>query len=399
MKTLAKIYEINCMMKAMIGLAMICSFNVIQAQEANETLTRPFQVSFVSPLGTNGLQSGQVINNVSLNIIAGYSAGVNGFELGSVTNIVNGNVAHGQIAGVANLVKGTTKGVQIAGVTNLNKSEVTGVQVAGIANVVSDDANAFQLAGVTNYTVGNASKGQIAGAVNVTNGAVGITQIAGAANIATKTVKGVQIAGFANYGHEAVQGVQIGVFNYARNLKGVQVGVINVADTVEKGIPIGVLTVVRNGYRAVELSSNETIHGLVSFKTGTDRFYNIFSAGAIIGNDNAWSVGYGIGTMLPISSKMDIAIEAQAFHINEQEEWTEGLNMLNRLNLNVSYQFFKRFSAFGGISGNVAVSDITDTEGNIVGSKHIPWYSYNEVHNGVNVKMYTGFNAGLRMTF
>ena len=49
--------------------------------------TRPFQVSLVPGLGSHGKMSGQVVNNFSLNVFGGYTAGTNGSELGGLFNI------------------------------------------------------------------------------------------------------------------------------------------------------------------------------------------------------------------------------------------------------------------------------------------------------------------------
>lgn len=343
---------------------MLFPFIGITAQDS-KTITRPAQITLISPLGTNGLQSPHVTNVISLNLFAGVAGGVKGVEVGGFANAINGDVKGVQIAGFFNGVKGKTTGAQITGFINLNKGITNGSQIAGFTNIVTSDVNAVQVSGFT--------------------------------NIATKNVKGAQIAGFMNFSKEEVDGLQLGVFNYAKNVKGAQIGVFNYAENIEKGVAIGVLSIVKNGYKAIELKSTETIHGIVSFKTGTNKFFNILSVGGNFDGSNSWSVGYGIGTLMHFTKRMDISFEAHSFHINEDESWTRELNMLNKLSATLSYNISDRYSVFGGASWNVAVSQLKDSEGNVVGSSHIPWFSYNETHNGVNVKQYAGFNFGLRM--
>ncbi|MBI9069860.1 MAG: hypothetical protein JEZ09_21385 [Salinivirgaceae bacterium] len=73
-----------------------------------------------------------------------------------------------------------------------------------------------------------------------------------------------------------MEGFQASVFlNVTNKLKGVQLGVFNYVDSLESGLAIGFLSVVRNGYRAVEVSTNESFYANATFKTGTRQFYNI----------------------------------------------------------------------------------------------------------------------------
>jgi len=45
------------------------------------------QRSFVPGLSTNGRLSGEIVNNLSFNVLAGYTGGTRGFELGGLLNI------------------------------------------------------------------------------------------------------------------------------------------------------------------------------------------------------------------------------------------------------------------------------------------------------------------------
>jgi hypothetical protein len=92
------------------------------------------QVSLFPFLGTNGGMSGQVMNKFSLNLIGGYTAGLNGFELGTVFNIDKRDVRSIQVAGLLNVVGGKMSGVQIAGYENICKDTVRGLQISGVFN-------------------------------------------------------------------------------------------------------------------------------------------------------------------------------------------------------------------------------------------------------------------------
>jgi hypothetical protein len=75
-----------------------------------------------------------------------------------------------------------------------------------------------------------------------------------------------------------------------------QIGLINIAKKV-KGVPISFLTLVKNGYKRIELTNSDVFIVNSTFKTGTDRFYNIISIGTISQeNTGLWSLGYGLGT-------------------------------------------------------------------------------------------------------
>jgi hypothetical protein len=82
--------------------------------------TRPFQISVVPGLSTHGQLSSQVVNNFSLNIFGGYTAGTNGFEIGGLFNIDKKEVKYFQAAGLFNSVGGEVKGFQAAGINNFS---------------------------------------------------------------------------------------------------------------------------------------------------------------------------------------------------------------------------------------------------------------------------------------
>jgi len=177
---------------------------------------RKLQVSLVPFIGTNRKLSGSVDNSISLNILAGYSGGVNGFEIGGLVNLTRRNVHGSQIAGVANLVGGDTNPFQLVGMFNLNGGSVTGTQIAGMSNVVLDTLNGVQLAGFNNTLHGYMNGVQLSGFNNVTTQNVDGIQLTGFANVAIKDVKLGQIGGFANYCDNVDGGQMAGFANVAK---------------------------------------------------------------------------------------------------------------------------------------------------------------------------------------
>lgn len=87
-----------------------------------------------------------------------------------------------------------------------------------------------------------------------------------------------------------------------------------------------------------------------------------------------------------------------ATHINEGESWTDVLNLVNRLKWNIGYRIHQYVELYGGVSFNVALSQLRDEEGRVSGSALIPSYTfYEETVRKTNVKIYPGFNLGIRI--
>ena len=401
-----------------------------QEQEETKEKTRAFQLSFITPLGTNGLNSWNVTNRVSFNILTGYAAGVNGVEfsgLGSLLktnmrgaqfsglgNIVLGETKGGQFSGLFNINVGKTKAWQFAGLTNIVTKETSGVQCSGLTNIVADtftgaqisgfgnvitkNAKGIQIAGFGNYAKGNKIS-QISGFMNISVGDTKGVQVTGFVNTDVGKMKGTQIAGFTNINTKRIKGLQLaGFFNYAKRLKGVQIAPFNYVDSLEKGVPIGFLSFVRNGYMTFEVSVTETMYGVVSFKTGVRQFYNILSVGVGYRQDKILlGYGYGLGGMITLAPKWDLAIEGLCYQMNEGEWFTNRLNLLNKLNVTASWKIKKHLNVFAGISWNVTVSDITDEYGAKVTPIIAPWSVYDKTNGTTNVKMYPGFTFGIRL--
>lgn len=366
----------------------------IHSVEADDNIdTRPAQITFFYPLGTNGMDAANIINNFSVNMLWGISAGVQGAEFGGLLNYTNGPVRGAQFAGLSNIGISQLKGAQFAGLLNTSSSEINGVQAAGFMNMAGKHSD-------LNDQETNLSQGaQFAGFLNINTNKLNGIQTAGFMNIQSDSIHGMQVAGFMNMSTSNVQGVQLaGFLNMAKNVKGVQIGVINISDSIESGIPIGLINIVRNGYRVTEVETNNNFYTSASYKMGVKRFYSIFSIGfKSQNNKQIWAPGFGVGTYFDLGSGAGLNIDAITYHVNEDDWWTNKLNELNTLKLNGSYQLFDHLSIYGGVSVNVLVSQIKDNEGNPGGGLiKTPNAFYDEIHKNTHVAIFPGWNVGLR---
>jgi len=269
----------NRVEKTWLGRFFLSSRSIVQSLNlADFFANKPVQMSLTPGLGTHGRMSGQVVNKLSLNIVGGYTAGMNGVELAGVFNIDKNAVQYVQAAGVVNVVGGKVQGVQLAGIYNHDLDSVVGVQAAGVSNVVKGAVTGVQLAGV----------------VNVGQGEVTGVQAAGAVNVSKKEVRGVQLSALVNY---------------TRRLKGVQIGLINIADS-SSGVMIGLVNIVKNGVHEFTLSSNEMVPLNLSYKMGRREMYSIVQVGFDpANNEKVYAYGVGIGTEAKLSSRLALNTE------------------------------------------------------------------------------------------
>lgn len=297
-----------------------------------------FQLTLVSPLGMNGLHGGSTVNTVSLNLLAGYAAGVQAVELG--------------------------------GLLNVDRGAVRGLQAAGLANVVGGPAHGAQLAGLANVTVGSVQGAQVAGLANLTPGKVTGTQVAG-------------------------------LLNVARTVQGLQLAPVNIADSVD-GAAIGILSLVRHGYHRGEAWTSDALTANVAYKMGASpQFYNIVAVGAQpLGDTFRWGFGYGFGTETSLGNRLTLSVDALAFQVNESKGWTKQLNLLNQLRPLFGWRLTPagRTTLLVGPTLNVMVSTYRTSEnagyGSRLGGRHLELF--NETHGRTNTRAWLGLNAGVR---
>ena len=182
-------------------------------------------------------------------------------------------------------------------------------------NVVREPFS-FPLIGFVNIMAGS-HNGLQAGFVNVNTGDFGGLQL-GFVNTALGNLQGSQV-GFVNIAGGSFQGAQIGFVNTAVGgkgpqvgfvnvspgpLTGVQIGFVNFVDSIEGGIPVGFISIVRNGgFKAVEYAMSD-FHLLgIGLKLGVESFYGIIYVGYDPTGDDFrrdFVTGFGFGSLIPL---------------------------------------------------------------------------------------------------
>ena len=360
----------------------------IYASHLNTEKIMPVQLSFLPKVGTNSFVKGLRVNNVSLNMLAGYSKGLKGAEFGGIANIIQKEARGMQAAGVANIVLGDVHGVQFSGVYTNDFSNVSGFQVSGVYNTLQGNIRGGQISGVFNMAykningtqtggVLNISKeklvgAQISGVLNMNYDEVSGAQIAGLANISEDTVRGLQMAGAynesvstnglqlsgtINQNKADLKGVQIAaLMNKTKTLHGLQFGLVNVADTIHSGFQVGLINIVKHGNYSLEFLYTETFPVEVNLKTGNPRFYSIINV--VAGNEKI-GFGYGFGRNFPIKNKFSISTDIISTSINNSRKFDfEGTKLSMRLSLN--YEVINHIKLTGGVSGNYFIPGNTD---------------------------------------
>ena len=296
--------------------------------------------------GAGGLQIAGLVN------AAGES--FTGIQLAGLVNASGERVTALQLAGLGNAAGGRATGLQVAGLFNAAGDDVRGVQVAGLFNAAGEgvrglqasllfnaagdhvrglqasllfnaagdhvrglqasllfnaaggDGRAVQVAGLFNAIGGPATAGQIAGLFNAAGELRGFQLSAGmnavgrgeglqaalAFNRARHDMTGVQLAA-VNIG-DHVAGAQVGLVNIARTVRGAQIGLVNVADRVDA--PIGAVSWVRSGERALEVWSGEALALSAGVRLGTERVYSLvgLASGPLV-DGNPWGPLAGAG--------------------------------------------------------------------------------------------------------
>lgn len=332
------------------------------------------QGSFFPFVGTNGKESGRTVNDFSFNLVGGYSAGTKMLELGGIFNINLGDVSYWQLAGLMNFNEGRMRGFQAAGLFNTNRKGVKGFQVAGIANVNNGQSN-------------RSNGAQVAGIINIRTGQFRGAQFAGVMNISKRRMRGIQVAPFVNY---------------ASNLKGMQIGFINIADTL-RGVPIGFISYVKRGYHKLEISADEIFYTNIAFRTGTHKFYNIFTFGVKPESDpndedrsTEWTFGYGFGMAPYIFDWLYLNIDLTSNQLNKGE-FTKAINLLNKLYVGLEVQPFDRIGfAFGVTLNGYLTKNSYDGYYDIFTNYRPEIIKDHQYNNNTRLQMWWGLKGAIR---
>lgn len=362
---------------------------------------KPFQFSFVYPLGTDFINSQENTYDISFNLIGGVTGRVEGVELGSVFNI-NKYCAHGvQFAGAFNLTgydftaEEESNAVQFAGAFNLLSSgsatqfaggaNFTGkgfFQAAGGANIGKEEVNA-QLAGGLN--VAQKSLFQAVGGANIANEAN--CQLAGGVNLAKNTK--AQIAGGINIADKS--SFQLATVNITEK-GGFQLGVVNVRDTVD-GVSIGLLNIVkRGGLCDFGVEGGEFIHTALTFRSGTYGFYSIISAGWNF-SEEFWSAGFGFGHGFRFTNWLGLNLELMHHQLYEIHWNADTYNGLVQIRPMLDFRIARHFKVFAGPTANLLIQHRRNGNSFL----NTPYKSfYNTQIDDTKLDAWIGFTAGVR---
>ncbi len=347
-----------------------------------DTLHRTLQLSFLPFFGTNGLLSGNTVNDYSLNILGGYSLGVRKMEAAGLFNVNRGNAGKLQMAGLINANAGSMNGVQLAGNINVNRRSVRGVEVAGLMNVNIDSSSSVLIAGLVNVSIGK-QRG---------------VQIAGLSNHQYKPMKGIQLAGLYNIAFTRIEGTQVsGLLNVANKISGAQIGFINIADSC-RGPQIGFLSIARKGYHTLELYADEIYYTNAAVRTGTRAFYNIFSVGIQPNTLTSlcWQYGYGVGTATRLSRSSWLNFDLSAHQMMMQSEANE-LNLINRFIISYEHRITQGLAVSIGPSASLYVSSSKSEVDNSAVQNRLPRSIYEpDVFSNVYSRFWIGWKASLR---
>ncbi|HRM90038.1 MAG TPA: hypothetical protein PLK68_06205, partial [Thomasclavelia ramosa] len=160
-------------------------------------------------------------------------------------------------------------------------------------------------------------------------------------------------------------------------------------------LPIGIFNVVKNGYYAFEVSTNELFITSLSYKMGKEEFHSIFRTG--IGeykNKSVFSTGFGFGSIVTIKGNHKLNMELICDALHYDWKWGDNkLNLLNQFNLNYQYQVTKHFAIKAGPSFKTFVSNQKEN-GEFVDVIRMPHTMFEHYGEKYKVAGWMGFNIG-----
>jgi hypothetical protein len=308
-----------------------------------------FGGDFAPGVGTSSSPAGRAAaRRLSINFVGGYSAGVRGFELSLGFNIDGRGACGFQGAVGFNLARGEVHGVQLA-LVNLALGSVRGTQL-GILNFTRRRAM-FQL-GVANLALAGA--GVQLGVANFARGGAGSEL--GVVNVALAETA-AQL-GIANLAWGKLRRTQVGVFNIAKDDVPVQVGVVNVSRRAR--VPIGVLSIVREGRTTLDAWATENGTLLAGVSHGGEIMHNIYGAGARVGSKGPRAVfTLGLGGRLFDDRLFTLDFDVLYELVSRTDDFTTD-TMLGRARLSGAITIYDRLALI--VAAGYAVMETDDPD-------------------------------------
>ena len=411
---------------------LICSFllvfsnmDVVAADQSTPNTEKqytylPLAFSIVPPMSSVEYEPNKV-PHLSFNLLAGYYAKLDGFELGGLANLETEEVHGVQFAGLTNVVGGNVTGFQGAAGLNLARTDLKGLQVTLGANIVGGHVKGFQAAYGFNLAGSNLDGIQVSRTANIADGYVEGVQASYGFNIARGDLKGLQVARSANitggsirgfqgafglnlgndiYGLQLsalniargrVGGTQIGVVNIARKMTGFQVGIVNVSGS-NTGNSIGLFSFAKSKPLHPRFWASDTENGNIGLRFGNRSSYNLLIVSAQQNSDPMrWSYGIGVGGHTPLNGRLFMNIDGIIRHVH-YGVWDKDnqFNFLTKLRIAVGWEQYQRLSAFGGIALNGFVSKTSEASDFAHGLDYLTEWG------DVKIRLWPGVFAGVQ---
>lgn len=347
----------------------------------------PFSLSLLPGLSTSGMHTSNVVNTVSIGLIATHAKRVEALAMSLGGNWVEAGMTGAQLAVGANVSRGPVTGGQFAVGGNVAGGDFLGVQSGVGVNVVRGAMEGAQLSVGLNTVAGTVNGAQLGVGANVATGAVRGAQLAVGLNVAGSPMRGLQMAAGANIASEmsgvqissgvsiarhinggqvsiinvggAVEGAQVGLVNVAGSVDGAQVGLINVAGRTE-GESVGLLSFVGDGQANLAVWSSDVSLTNVGVKLGSKHLYTLLTAGFTPprgGERRRYTFGAGIGGHIPLDRFfVDMDLVGSSLHSRHWFSDEESEHVLGQFRVMGGWQVARHFALFAGVSANTLVT-------------------------------------------
>lgn len=312
------------MKKVYIVLSLALAIPLIAQNSNSIDEKKLIQASLIHPVGTDGSASKRNSYNLSLNMLMGWTGGIDGGEVSGFLNINEYYVHGGQYSGLINYNKGYLEGIQISGLVNVTQGPVEGIQASSLINYSGDKTEGIQGAGLLNVAKGD--------------------------------VKGLQISPLLNTSAD-LEGAQISaLFNKANHVHGVQIaGLVNIAESCD-GIALAPINIIKHGgFHSVSTYSTELYPFMLSLKTGTPSFYSILTSAYSPMSRQNFSYGGGFGAERLLSPNSAVATELQLLTLTHNGIHKR-LNLWTNFSVVYNLYLSEHFSAFAGPTANMMTS-------------------------------------------
>lgn len=321
-----------------------------------------------------------------------YTEGIKGLQVSGLFSLINGNIKGAQGAGIFSFVNGNIKGLQTNGIFTIHNGSFKGGQASGVFTIHNGSFQGVQGNGVFNIHHGNFSGLQANGVFNLQAGDFTGGQYNGVFGLTIGSFRGAQISSVFNITLDSFRGLQFSpFFNYATYFDGgLQVGLVNIAQSHE-GVPIGLLTIVRDVPFKYTISYND--HNFVGFtlRSGSYEWYNNLTvAKKVEGADKYHAIGGGFGRHFRLGYGWGLDSGLEAFKLLNKNLKDEKIGWLANYHLLFHYELRGEGALFFGPTVNFWTSKSPNEN-----FSQNSWV--NEEEEGHYFKIWPGFKAGIKL--